>query len=373
MIEHSTRAHAKLSASGSAKWMGCSGSVAAEAMYKVDKTNNVFAEEGTAAHELSEKCFAKGIGAETFIGETFNGFVVDADMAHHVNKYVDYVNDLLLDDSRLIIEKRVAFTDYVPEGFGTADVVIIQTDGTIHVCDLKYGQGVEVSAVENTQGQLYALGVYQEYGAFVDIKQVNIHIIQPRKHNYSEWSITEEGLLAFGEYVRERATAALTPNAPRTPSEKSCQWCVHKANCVELADHTASITQGYFEVLADEIPKLSDARKALILQNKGLIESFLKAVEQSVFDDIMSGKEVMGYKVVEGRSTRKWTPEAEAELVAQLGDKAYSKSLIGVTEAQKQLGKKVVDELTAKAEGRPTLAVESDKRKSISKIFEDIS
>jgi hypothetical protein len=141
---------------------------------------------------------------------------------------------------------------------------------------------------------------------------------------------------------------------------------------VELAEFTREVVSAEFEDLDnDDVPSLSDERKAHILTHRGLIESFLKAVEESVFNEIQSGKQVKGFKLVEGRSIRKWTNSAEQEIVKRLGDDAYTKKLIGITEAQKHLGKDVVDSLTTKPEGKPVLVPESDKRKPIMSVAEE--
>lgn len=369
-IDHTIRAHAKLSASGSAMWLNCSGSIAANAEYSEQSSG--YAEEGTAAHELGEMCLRNDEIAAEYIGEVFNGYLVDDEMAHAVQQHLDYVHALMVPESILHVEERVEFTDFVPEGFGTADTVMFNPGGHLHVIDYKHGQGVEVSAVNNTQGQLYALGVYQEYGSFMDVKHITIHIVQPRKFNFSEWTIEIEDLLAFGEFVKERAAIALSPNAPRTPSEKACKWCKHKANCVELAEFTREVVSAEFDDLdKDDVPSLSDDRKAHILANRGLIESFLKAVEESVFNEIQSGKQIKGFKLVEGRSIRKWTGNAEQEIVKRLGEDAYTKKLIGIIEAQKHLGKDVVDSLTTNPGGKPVLVPESDKRKPIMSVAEE--
>lgn len=366
-LDHSNRAHAKLSASGSAMWLNCAGSVAANANY--EDTTSPYAEEGTAAHELAEMCLRSGDEPFEYVGTVINDHTVDDAMARHVASYIDYVHGLMTPDSHCEVEKRVEFTDYVPEAFGTADAIVFNNDGVVHICDLKYGQGVSVSAENNTQGQLYALGVLQEYGAFVDIKRIEIHIIQPRKDNYSSWSVSVEALAVFGEYVKQRAQAALVADAPRTPSEKACRWCKHKANCVELAEHTSQIIGREFDQInievVESIDQLSDERKADIIQHKGLVEMFLKAVEESVFKQISDGGTFAGYKIVEGRSNRRWTDNAEAVLVEKLGEQAYNKKLIGVSDAQKHLGKGVVDELTEKPAGKPTLVPDTDKRKAL--------
>lgn len=380
-VDHTNRVHALLSASGSATWLNCTGSVKANLQYgKAFNTSSEYAELGTAAHELGETCLRTGNPAIQYEGQKFNGFVVDKDMAGYVQQYADYVNGLLKPDSILKIEQRVPFTDWVKDGFGTADAIIIHTDGVIDVIDYKHGQGIAVSAVDNTQGQLYALGVYQEFSSFVDIKKINIHIVQPRKDNFSDWSISVDDLLEFGEFVKDRAEQALSDNAPRTPSAKACQWCIHgrQGNCKEQADFVANVINQEFEDIdPDAVQNLSDDRKAEILKHKKLIETFLKSIEDSVFKTIADGGEFKGYKIVEGRSIRKWKEGAETKIVEQLGDDAFDKKLIGITKAQKLLGKDAMEELTEKPQGKPTLAPEEDKRKpmeftTIEEEFEDI-
>lgn len=364
-INHANRAHAKLSASGSSRWLNCPGSVKAEEGYKSE--SSVFAEEGTLAHELADLCLQKKVDSDSFVGKEVTGKIIDSEMAKHVQEYLDYVRSYETAKSELYTEKRVDFSNSVPDGFGTMDSAVIDYDsGICHIFDLKYGRGVEVSAVENTQAQLYAIGLYNELGFLGEIKSFCIHIVQPRIRNYSNWEISVEDLNKFSKHVSARAKIALGDNAPRIPGDKQCQWCKAKGNCNALAKFTEQVISAEFDNLDEvKIESMSDDRKRLILDNRSLIESFMKAVESEVFGRLSCGEKFEGYKIVEGRSVRKWGDNAEEALVKELGDDAYEKKLIGITAAQKLIGKEGVDELAYKPPGKLTLAAESDKRKAV--------
>lgn len=371
--------HAKLSASGSSKWINCPGSVEAES--KIVKRQSVYAEEGTLAHELADMCLKKKVDTSTFIGKTITvesdgkvlSTVVDKEMAKFVQEYLDYVRSFETKNSQLYTEDKVDFSNIAPDGFGTMDAAILDYDtGICHIFDLKYGQGVEVSAVENTQGQLYALGFYNELKCLDVIKAFTIHIIQPRKYNFSSWEISIKDLLAFGEFAKERAKEALTPGAKRVPGYKQCEFCNAKASCTALDKFTQEIISADFDNLDKlDSKEVTDERVKLILDNKKLIESFLNAVESRAFDRLISGEKIPGYKLVEGKSNRKWIDGAEQTLIEKLGDEAFEKSLIGITAAEKKLNKKEVNELTYKPQGRLTLAPESDKRPAVTSVSED--
>lgn len=368
-INHQDRAHAKLSASGSSRWLNCPGSVNAEKGYPNE--SSPFAEEGTLAHELADTCLKKSKDAEFYVGKKITGKIIEKDMARYVQEYLDFVLSHETSNSKLYTEERVDFSNVVPEGFGTMDSAVLDFDtGVCHIFDLKYGKGVEVDAFENTQGQMYAIGLYNELGFLDEIKSFRIHIVQPRIYNFSHWDITVDDLVKFGKWVKERAELALTADAPKVPGDKQCQWCRAKSDCTALAKFTEQIILTEFDNLDDEgldQDKLTDAQKKTILDNKKLIESFLKDVESSVFDHIDAGNTFKGYKIVEGRSIRKWTDEAEEVLVEKLGDDAYKKSLISITDAQKKLGKEEVDAIAFKPPGKATLVPDSDKRKAIIK------
>lgn len=391
--------HAKLSASGSSKWLNCAGSVEAES--KLPNKSSIYAEEGTLAHELADICLKNYIesifGSKPYvthipldikykspldrIGETIKcesdgkviSTIVTDEMAKFVQEYIDYVLAHETKNSQLYTEDRVDFSNVVPDGFGTMDAAILDYDtGICHIFDLKYGQGVSVDAVENTQAQLYALGFYNELKCLDVIKSFKIHIVQPRIFNYSSWEITLDDLVKFGEYASKKANEALAPNAPRTPGEKQCKWCKAKATCPALKKYTEDTILSTFEDLNKDIMtnKLNDEQLKLILDNKNLIEDFLKSVEQYIYGRVLTGEKFEGYKLVEGRSNRKWVDDAEKVLKNKLGEDAYEKKLIGITAAVKKLKKDEVEELTYKPEGKLQLVPDSDKRKEVIKTID---
>lgn len=376
--------HAKLSASGSSRWLNCPGSVKAEDDLNLPKEeSSVFAQEGTLAHEVADLCLKNRRDAKWYVGKKVLGTEIELDMADYVQEYLDYVLSHENKTSVLYTEERVDFSNVVPEGFGTMDAAVLDlTDGTCHIFDLKYGKGVRVDAFENTQGQMYALGLLNELGFMNDIKQFRIHICQPRLNHFTHWDITVTDLIKFGEFVAERAELALTQSAPRVPGDKQCQWCKAKSDCKALFNFTQEIISNEFEDLDGseeiEIMTITDDQKRAIIDNKGLIEAFMKAVFASAQDTLMSGGTFPGYKLVHGRANRKWTDDAEERLVEKIGDDAYKKSLIGLGAAEKLAGKDFVKDICYKPEPPITMAKASDKRKpvSLSKVddeFEDIS
>ena len=370
-------AHAKLSASASERWMRCPGSV--KANEQITDKGSSYAAEGTAAHALAEHCLVKGVSASDCIGLTFEGYKVDSYMAEYVQQYIDYVHHF---SGQHFYEVRVDFSAWVPEGFGTSDVIII--DGsTLRIIDLKYGQGVEVYADNNSQAQLYALGALSDFGDFADIERVEVAIVQPRRDHISEWSISKKDLLLFGDKVSQAAKAALQPDAPRQPGEKQCQWCNAKATCPALKTYTEQTILAEFDDISpatmQPVDSLTDEQLAQALDAKKLITGWLDAVEQLVTDKLNNGEQFAGYKLVEGRSLCQWADEAQAEqTLLQLADadKLYKKTFISVAQAEKLLGKKnaaAMADLVVKPSGKPTLAKSDDPRPPIGATLDDFS
>lgn len=368
-------AHAKLSASGSARWLACPGSVKAEE--GIADKSSMAAAEGTAAHELGEIVLVRGGHCSDWIGKQLpenNEWEVTQEMADAVQQYVDYVRNLGGEQS---YEIRVDFSDWVPEGFGTCDALAVVGD-TIYVTDLKYGKGVRVDAEENSQGMLYALGALNEYDLLYDLKRVVITIVQPRLDHIDEWEISVSDLLKWGEWASQRAGMCLRPDAERVPGDKQCQWCKAQARCPEQKAHAERILLVDFDDVSEQKPvnTLSDDQLRAALEGKKLVLSWLDAVEKLATERLASGEGFPGFKLVAGRSVRQWGDEdkAAADLVERLGDEAYTRKLLSPAQAEKALGKakaKDIAELIVKGEGKPTLVPESDKRPAVNVTADD--
>lgn len=369
---HKERAHALLSASGSARWLNCTPSPLLEEQYP--DSDSEAAAEGTAAHELAEYKLRVLKGSKFQQRPTSKWD--SEEMESHTDDYADHVMATLAHAKEtspaatLLIEHRLDFSHLVPEGFGTGDAIII-ADDTMTIIDLKYGKGVEVSAEANPQMRLYALGALHQFGMIYDIRKVKMVIFQPRLRNTSIDEIDAAELIDWGnEVVKPTAAIAMAGEGELTPGDW-CQFCKHAPACPALAKQ-------YFDVvpMADAQPAapapdtLSDAQIANIVKWSGELKKWLTAVEKHALDEANNGKQYPGLKLVEGRSVRKYTDEtAVAAKVEQLGHEPYEKKLLGITAMTKLLGKKTFDtelgEYLHKPEGKPTLVVESDKRQAL--------
>ena len=372
--------HAKLSASGASRWLNCPGSVKAEQGIE-DKTSP-FALEGTRAHELSELALFNDKEPQDWIGKPLvenSDFIVDEEMANYVQVYTDYCRAISKGADEVFIEQRVSYNDWVPEGFGTNDFgALFLKDKRIKIADLKYGKGVQVDAENNPQAMLYGLGTYAEFSWISDFDYVDIAIIQPRLDHISEWSISVKDLLKWAEWVSQRAEIALSDDAERVPGEKQCRFCKAKGTCPALMKYTEDIIMADFDDL-DDMPSpdtLTQEQLRKVLEHKGLIEGWLGSVETVVRERLEAGQGFDGFKLVEGRSIRRWGNESAAEEVLSevLGDDLYTKKMVSPTQAEKALKKDqrvLLDGLVVKPAGKPTLAPESDKRPPINITDED--
>ena len=376
--------HARLSASGSHRWLACPGSILLEESYPEDVVSE-FAEYGTAGHQLAQLCLEKERPATLFEGQVFNesenfpeGFTVDTEMADAVQTYLDYCNSLGGGETH--IEKRVDFSLYVEEGFGTADFINIKRDA-IHVVDLKMGKGVKVNAEWNTQGMLYALGVV--WGTKLkDNDLVHIVIVQPRLDHISEWSITVSHLLGWGaDHVRPRAEQAWLGEPIFNPGESQCRFCKAKPTCKALAEHSLQTAMDTFtdiptEEDLKEVHTLTHEEIGALLPRVNTLVNWAKSLEAYAFNELNEGKKIPGYKLVMGRSgNRKWTSEADIkEKLTRMGlqkEEIYSPAKI-LTPAQmckiikkKNLSVVQIETFWNSPEGKLTIAVESDSREEI--------
>ena len=369
---HKKRAHALLSASGSARWLNCTPSPLLEEQYP--DSDSEAAAEGTDAHELAEYKLRVLKGSKFQQRPTSKWD--SEEMESHTDDYADHVMATLAHAQEtspaatLLIEHRLDFSHLVPDGFGTGDAIII-ADDTMTIIDLKYGKGVEVSAEANPQMRLYALGALHQFGMIYDIKRVKMVIFQPRLRNTSIDEIDAAELIEWGEaVVKPTASIAMQGGGELTPGDW-CQFCKHAPACPALAKQ-------YFDVvpMADTQPAapdpqtLSDDQIANIVKWSGELKKWLTAVEKHALDEANNGKHYPGLKLVEGRSVRKYTDEeAVAKKVQALGQEPYEKKLLGITAMTKLLGKKTFDtelgEYLHKPEGKPTLVPETDKRQAL--------
>ena len=370
-------AHAKLSASGSHRWLACPASVSAEE--GLPDKSSFHANEGTAAHELAEIALTTNHDCNAWVGKTLpqSGWLVDQDMADWVQHYVNFVLASEPKDAYAGYEVRVDFSDWVPAGFGTCDALIVSGQ-TMHVIDLKFGKGVPVSPVNNSQGMLYALGAYAESRDFADIQTVKISIHQPRigDGDPQTWEISIADLLKWGEWVRQRAEACLEPGAEFVPGDKQCQWCKAKPTCKALAALTEQTILADFDDVDSPdaltpAAKLTDKQLASVLRAKPLIASWLESIADYVFDRLEAGEVFPGYKLVAGKANRRWIDEAQAAttLFEMLGDAAFAPAkVLSPAQAEKALGKARAQDIAGliiKPEGAPTLVVYDDPRPSI--------
>lgn len=360
-------AHSKLGASNAHRWLACSGSVNAEK--DISDSTSPFAEEGTRAHDLAELALTTS--------DTALDAFADQEMAGFVRVYTDYVRQLSAGSDLTLIEQRVDYSPWVPGGFGTADAIILRGN-TLHVVDLKYGRGVQVFADNNPQAMLYALGAYNEIGHIADIQTIHISIVQPRLDHISEWEIDLDALLRWAEWVTQRAEVTQADDAPRSPGEAQCRFCKAKAACKALADHVNAVLMTDFDAM-DELVNpdtMTDAQIAKALEAKPLIDGWLNAVTAHVTDRLEAGNGFPGFKLVAGRTSRRWDDDDAAKdaLTGMIGDDAVVTKVISPAQAEKILGTKRkadIADMIITSPGKPTLAPESDKRPTINASIDD--
>lgn len=365
--------HALLGASSSARWLVCTPSARLEAMFPDEQSP--YAAEGTVAHDLAEAILRHKLeGKKAPKLDDYSTEMIEA-----VNRYVDICEEKVNEararssDAEAMIEARLDFSRWVPEGFGTGDMVIV-ADGILEVIDLKYGKGVPVSAVENTQMRLYALGAYDVNEYLYDIKTVRMTIVQPRLDSVSTDEMSVEELLDWGEDIKPIAQRAWDGIGECTPCDY-CNFCKARHTCRALAN---TCLDTFYKNGGKLNQLLTDREVSDILGMKDLITKWIKGVYDFAYEKALSGeKQWPGYKLVEGTSRRTITePDAAAKTLLDNGYKEEDifkpRELEGITNLQKVLGKKgVSDYLEAyidKPEGKPTLVPESDKRPAINTV-----
>lgn len=364
--------HALLSASSAERWINCPPS--ARLTENMPDTESPHAAEGTLAHSLAELKVRKkfeNMRKSEFdrrLGEIRKDPLYAPEMDSHTDTYLDCILKVAHGYSKVkpyvVAEKRLDYSAYVPGGFGTCDCAML-CKNDLHIFDFKYGKGVPVSAEDNPQLKLYALGALAEYDFLYDVQSVMLHIVQPRLDNISDFTIGADALTEWGNSIRPAAELAYKGEGEFKCGDW-CRFCKAKATCRARAEDFFTLEK------SAELPKelLSDHEIGEILERASRLKNWVSEVEEYVLSEILSGKSVDGWKAVEGRSNRKITDiDSAFEVLKKEGyDEAmlYERKPITLTELEKLVTKKKLEELIGgmidKPRGKPTLAPESDKR-----------
>ena len=375
-------AHAILSPSGAHRWMHCPPSAQLEKRFPDERSD--YAAEGTFAHKLADLRLSRAI-ANTLkpsiykkqLAELKKDSWYSTALEEYVEAYVAQVTEIFLTtkknckDTLVLLEQKLDFSEWVPGGFGTGDVVVI-SDDTLEVIDLKYGKGVPVSAEDNPQTRLYGLGAIRTYQMLYDFSKVRMTIIQPRLDSISTEELTVNELLvwAYGE-VKPKAALANAGKGEFCAGDH-CRFCRARATCRARAEHNMELVKYDFQ----DAFLLTTSEIAEILGRAEELVRWASDVKEHALDQAINhGEKFPGWKLVEGKSNRKYSDE---EAVAQTLIKAdykedaiyKPKELLGITALEKEVGKKkfsqLLGELIIKPAGKPTLVPESDKRPEIS-------
>ena len=360
--------HAKLSASSAHHWMNCNPSANLEREF-ADRTSEAAA-EGSAAHALCEHKLRKALKMRST--RPVSKFDSD-EMEMYTDSYVEFVLEQIevakqhCTDPFVLIEQRLDFSCYVPDGFGTGDCLIV-ADKLLHIIDFKYGLGVLVEAEGNPQMMLYALGALRLFDALYDIDTISMSIFQPRRENVSTWTITVADLEEWAEKtLRPKAELAFKGEGEFNPGPW-CTFCKAAVKCRARAEEKLALAQYEFA----KPPLLTDEEIEDILSRLDDLTKWANEIAAYAQDAAINhGKQWNGFKLVEGRSIRKYSDETAVVAAATAAGyrDIYKKSLIPSTEMEKLMGKKtfaeVLSGLVIKPQGKPTLVPASDKRPAI--------
>ena len=374
-----SKKHAELPPSSAERWKNCPGSVTLSKQFPQD-TTSTYAEEGTHAHSVAELKlrYVNGeINSSNFtrkLNKLKKSEFWCGEMDEATNFYMDAVLEIksgMGEDAELLIEQHFNLDEYVPESFGTSDAVVIG-DGVINVIDLKYGKGVKVDAVNNSQLRLYGLGAAGLFEGIYDFDRVRMTIIQPRLDHISSEEISLEELRRWAaEEIRPAAEEALA-GSERTACGDWCQFCPAKAVCRARAEYCLELARDEFKAPA----LLTTEEIGEVLRRAEAIKKWAADIADYALQQALAGEHYDGWKVVEGRSNRKYADEVKvADTLKKAGfDEAmlYERKLLGLTAMEKLVGKKklteTLGELIIKPAGKPVLVPESDKREAINKV-----
>ncbi len=372
------RSHALLSASSASRWLACGPSARLEERFPDVESD--YAKEGSLAHEICElkvrQRFVKKQSAATYkkkLKKLQENPLYEKEMDGCTDEYLDYVSGIVhgFDSPPYIaVEKRVDYSHVAPEGFGTADCVIIGGD-TMHVIDFKYGKGVPVKAEGNPQMKLYAAGALKEYEVLYPVEKIMLHVVQPRIDHNNAGLIHKEELESWlNAVVKPGARQAWSGEGEYRPSEETCRFCKAKATCRARSERNLELAKEDFK----KPPLLSAEEVGPILRKAKDLKAWAADLEEWALKEVLSGGAVPGWKAVEGRSIRKFADQDKAfQILACSGiieeEMLYVRKPHTLSEIEKMLGKKEFRELLAdqvvKPPGKPTLAPEEDQREPI--------
>jgi hypothetical protein len=357
--------HALLSASSSNRWLQCPPS--AKLCAEEDNQYSPYAQEGTDAHSLCQFKLEQALGINTK-DPMENLDYYNGEMENCAEEYASFVIQQLAEAKRycsdpvILIEQHLDFSKYVENGFGTGDCVIV-ADGILQVIDYKHGLGILVSAEENPQMMCYALGAIELFDGIYDIDTVKMTIFQPRRDNISTYTLSKEELITWGNEVLSPIAKLAYAGEGEFKAGDHCQFCKIKATCRKRAEYNLELAKYDFEMP----PNLDATEISVILTKVDNLVTWVNDIKEYALQQALRGTKYDGFKVVEGRSTRKYTDEqAVADAVTSAGFDPYENKLLGITAMTSILGKKrfeeVLGSLVMKAPGKPTLVPENDKR-----------
>lgn len=372
-------AHALLSASAAARWLNCPPS--ARLCAEIPDEPTPYAAEGTLAHEMCEvklEPFVTAVPKRTTASKLAalkKHELYQPEMDGYTDEYVDYIKKTALGlpgKAHIAVEQKVNYSGYAPEGFGTADCVIVCKD-RMHIIDFKYGKGVPVSAEDNPQLKLYALGALEAYGMFYPINAVSLHIVQPRLKNFSVWETDVRYIRGWGESIKTVARQAFNGEGDFSSGDH-CRFCKLKATCRKRAEDNLKLAEYEFAKplshAKDGEPTLSDDEVGEALSLAVNLKRWAEDLEGYALSAALSGKKIKGWKAVEGRTTRTFTDlEKVFQTLEANGfprETFYERKPLPFTKIEAIVGKadfqKLLEHLIARSQGKPALVPESDKR-----------
>ena len=366
--------HAYLSASASHRWLACPPS--ARLCAQEEDRGSPYAQQGTDAHELCQYLLEKTLGYKVR-NPTEDLTWYDAEMQESAEGYCSFVMEQISEaekfckDPLVCVEQTLDFSKWVEHGFGTGDCVIV-ADDLLQIVDFKYGVGVLVEATDNSQLKCYALGALDTFGDLFDIRRIRLSIYQPRRANVDTYEMTTDELLRWADEVLAPTAKLAYEGAGEFHAGSHCQFCKVKATCRERADYNMEPAKYEFA----EGPMLDTDEIAAILPQIDSLVSWAEDIKSFALQQALSGVRYEGFKVVEGRSNRKYIDEAAvASVVEKAGFDPYEKKVLGITAMQKQLGKKIFEELLSgfvvKPQGKPVLVPDTDKRPELNTAAND--